>query len=358
MPLIEKFIQFTSKHRFFAHFTYWAGTYILTIAQYKSNIAPRYTFNQELLNCLFFIAFAAITSSFLAYFVLPRLLAGKQYVRTLVIAVIALYLIMALSRLSVVYFLEPIIRPRPFEQESLLEIFTDLDYLFWNYLVHASSFAFVFIFIKLLKDQYVVNKRAILLEKQKADIELTALKAQLNPHFLFNTLNNIYALSILQSPRTSSAIARLSEILDTLLYRSGKMFVPVSQEITLLQNYIELEKLRYDDRLIVSIEQRVERDIDIAPLILLSLVENAFKHGAGEDAGSPQIRILIAQEKDRFIFEVSNTFKMKADQQWGIGLENIRKQLALLYPETHIFETAMVQHVFTAKLELRLNQPD
>ncbi|ASZ12473.1 sensor histidine kinase [Chitinophaga pendula] len=358
MPLIEKFIQFTGKYRFLAHFTYWLGTYVLTMARYKSNIIQRYTFSQELINSLFFVGFAAITSYFLAYFVLPRLLAGRHYIRTLIISIIALYFIMALSRVSVIYFMEPMIRPRPFEQESPLEIFTDLEYLFWNYFIHAFSFAFVFIFMKLLKDQYVVNKRAMILEKQKADIELTALKAQLNPHFLFNTLNNIYSLSVLQSPRTSSAIARLSEILDTLLYRSDKMFVPVSQEITLLQNYIELERLRYDERLKISFQHQIERDIEIAPLILLSLVENAFKHGAGEDAGCPEIVIRLNQKQELLSFGISNTFKAKGDQQWGIGLENIRKQLALLYPETHTFETTIIQHVFTAKLELRLNQPE
>ncbi|WP_341840276.1 sensor histidine kinase [Chitinophaga caseinilytica] len=357
MPLIERFIQFTSKYRFLTHFTYWLCVYILSIARYNTYTNPTYTFGQELLNSFFFIGFAAITSYFLTYFSLPRFLAGKHYLRTFLITMFGLYLIMALSRTFVVYFLEPIIRPKPFSQEPLLEIFTDVDYLFWNYFIHSFSFAFVFIFIKLLKDQYVVNKRALDLEKQKADIELQALKAQLNPHFLFNTLNNIYSLSILHSPKTSPAIARLSEILDTLLYRSGKPFVPVSQEIALLQNYIELEKLRYNDRLAVSFEHRVAQDVEIAPLILLSLTENAFKHGAGEDAGCPEIRISLTQEKNQFVFEISNTFREKVNGQLGIGLENIRKQLALLYPETHTFEIMADQRVFTAKLALRLNLP-
>ncbi len=160
----------------------------------------------------------------------------------------------------------------------------------------------------------MVNKRALDLEKQKADIELMALKAQLNPHFLFNTLNNIYSLSVMQSPRTSPAIARLSEILDTLLYRSGGMYVPVSQEIALLQNYIELEKLRYDDRLVVTFDHHTTDDAGIAPLILLSLAENAFKHGAGEDAGSPEIHINLHQHQDQLTFTISNTFRAQENR--------------------------------------------
>ncbi|MBV8253125.1 MAG: sensor histidine kinase [Chitinophaga sp.] len=356
MPLVERFLQFTSKYRFLTHFTYWIGTYVLAMSRYNSATDNEYSFQQEMVNSFFFISYAAITSYFFAYFVLPRVLTGKQYIKTLFSSLAGLYVIMVISRIITIYIMEPLIRRRPFEQESIPEILTDMHYLFWHYFIHAFSFAFVFIFIKLLKDQYVVNKRALDLEKQKADMELMALKAQLNPHFLFNTLNNIYSLSILQSPQTSPAIARLSEILDTLLYRSGKMFVPVSQEITLLQNYIELEKLRYDERLIISFEHQVQQDVAIAPLILLSLTENAFKHGAGEDAGSPQIQIKLTQNQDKLTFEISNTFQIKVDQQLGIGLENIRKQLLLLYSETHTFETTVAQRVFTAKLELCLNQ--
>ncbi|WP_158538650.1 sensor histidine kinase [Chitinophaga skermanii] len=310
---------------------------------------------QESVNSIFFIAFAAITSYFLAYIILPRLLHKGKTVQTVVIMVLGLYVINVFSRISVVYLLEPLIRTRPFEQESIWEIVTDIDYLFMVYFVHAFSYAFIFVFIKLLKDQYVINKRALNLEKQKADIELMALKSQLNPHFLFNTLNNIYSLSIMQSPQTSPAIARLSEILDTLLYRSSNLFVPISQEIQLLNNYIELEKLRYDDRLEISLDIQVERDVHIAPLILLSLVENSFKHGAGEDAGSPKIHIQLLLQNHLLSFVVSNTFQSKVDQQIGIGLDNISKQLNLLYPETHTFETVVAQQTFTAKLNLVLN---
>nr|WP_295875117.1 histidine kinase [uncultured Chitinophaga sp.] len=359
MPLIERIILFTGKHRLLAHCLYWLVICTLSATRYATrypNASTGEPFNNLLFVGLFELGSTAPITYFLAYWVLPQLLTAKHYFRTVTVSLTVLYLISAATRLSVVYILEPLIRAKPFNQESVQVIFTDMSALFFNYFFQAFTYASVFIFIKLLKDQYVVSKRAMELEKQKADIELSALKAQLNPHFLFNTLNNIYSLSILQSPQTSPSIARLSAILDTLLYRSDKMFVPVSQEISLLQNYIELEKLRYDDRLMVSFEHRVERDVAVAPLILLSLTENAFKHGAGEDAGSPEIKIVLTQQDGRLSFVISNTFKQKVNQQLGIGLENIRKQLALLYPESHTFETSVAQRIFTAKLELRLNQ--
>lgn len=356
MPLVERFLQFTHRYRFLTHLTYWSGAYMLSLSENYSDKDQTYGFQGEMVNTAFFLGYATITAYFLAYFVLPRVFTGKQYLKTFFSSIVMLYIIMVVSRIVTIYIEEPLIRPRPFEQESIPEILTDVHFLFLHYFLHAFSYASVFIFIKLLKDQYLINKKALDLEKQKADMELMALKAQLNPHFLFNTLNNIYSLSIMQSPQTSPSIARLSAILDTLLYRSGDMFVPVSQEIALLQNYIELEKLRYDERLIISFEYQVQRDVVIAPLILLSLAENAFKHGAGEDTGSPEIQMKLTQFQDKFTFEISNTFKIKVDQQLGIGLENIRKQLQLLYPETHTFETTVAQRVFTAKLELCLNQ--
>jgi LytS/YehU family sensor histidine kinase len=114
------------------------------------------------------------------------------------------------------------------------------------------------------------------------------LKTQLNPHFLFNTLNNIYVLSLENSEKTQKSIEKLSKILDHVLFRCNTKYVSLSSEIELLENYIELEKLRYDDRLQINFNNHIEQDVKIAPLILLSLVENAFKHGAGEDSVSPK----------------------------------------------------------------------
>jgi LytS/YehU family sensor histidine kinase len=163
------------------------------------------------------------------------------------------------------------------------------------------------------------------------------LKAQLNPHFLFNTLNNIYSLSLNHSPVTSAAIGRLAEILDYILHQCNGVYVPVSGEVALLNNYIDLEKLRYDERLTVNFISSVEKDLQIAPLILLSLVENAFKHGAANETGSPVINIELTARENYFNFVVSNTFTPMVPKQKAnsIGLINLRHQLELIYPGKH-----------------------
>ena len=187
------------------------------------------------------------------------------------------------------------------------------------------------------------------------------LKTQLNPHFLFNTLNNIYSLSFTSSPATSESIARLAEILDHILYRCDTQFAPLSAEIALLKNYIELEKLRYDKRLIVRFDTRIEREIVIAPLVLLSLVENAFKHGAGDDTGSPTIAIDLRVKEQDFVFNISNTVaaQKNRDEQPSverIGLNNLRRQLDLIYGGDYSLEVTRQSDYFKVRLTIALKQ--
>jgi LytS/YehU family sensor histidine kinase len=215
--------------------------------------------------------------------------------------------------------------------------------------------AFVFMLLKLLKDQLLIQKRTLSLEKEKAETELKLLKTQLNPHFLFNTLNNIYSLSLSNSPVTSTSIGRLSEILDYLLYRCDSPYVPVSGEIHLLKNYIGLEKLRYDERLKIEFTCQVSEQVQIAPMILLSILENAFKHGTGNDAGKPVIRIDLHADRNLLTFKVVNTFQAKdAVNAGNIGLSNLTRQLDLLYPQKHMLLIEQSENLFIVDLKLNL----
>ncbi|TKC10300.1 histidine kinase [Pedobacter polaris] len=297
-----------------------------------------------------------LASYFVAYFIIPKLLRGKNYLLVILYFIAGGYIISAFLRIAVVHVLEPIVRTPPFNQESIFEILTDIHVLFTVYFLQNFSLAWIFGFIKLLKDQYLVKQRTLLLEKEKTESELKILKAQLNPHFLFNTLNNIYSLSLVNSPITSKSIAGLSEILDHILYRCNDIYVPISTEIALLKNYIGLEKLRYDDRLMVNFTHYIDDDKPIAPLILLSIVENAFKHGASEDIGKPIINIDLKLIKNDFHFRVSNTFLSKKEQIGNnkIGLDNIRRQLEMIYPGNHQFNIVIEESTFITTLTIKL----
>ncbi|WP_241480003.1 sensor histidine kinase [Kordia jejudonensis] len=290
-------------------------------------------------------------SYFLAYWLLPKFLYTKKYVLFTIYAVISAYIICAFSRVLMVHIAEPMFRPMPFHQEPILEILTDWGKLISGYFLTIYSIALFFLLIKLTFER--IEEQS--LKKEKTAIELKMLKAQLNPHFLFNTLNNIYSLSIINSPKTSESIGKLSEILDYVLYRCNQKYVPLAGEITLLENYISLERLRYDERLEVTFTHHVAPQTEIAPLILLSMVENAFKHGAGEDSGSPKITINLTQEEDVLTFTVFNTTaKLPQEKSGGaIGLENSKKQLELLYPNTHTIAIEQQENSFQVVITLK-----
>ncbi|RYD74772.1 MAG: histidine kinase, partial [Sphingobacteriales bacterium] len=348
MPLAAKIEDFIARHRVLSHILFWLLMYAILLGRFEPFDEPYDPFIYDMLGYFFSMCYSMLFAYFIGYRILPRLLRADNYIWIMAEFLLGSYIISALARTITVHVEEPMVRKRPFDQEPVWEIWTDIPKLIQSYFIHAISLALVFIFLKLIKDQYAVNRRALELKNQKAEKELNSLKEQLNPHFLFNTLNNIYSLSVLNSPKTSDSIARLSGILDHLIYKCSSMFVPVEQEIELLNNYIELEKLRYDERLKINFHHSIDRNANIAPLVLISLLENAFKHGAGEEAGNAYIDINLTLQKDNFSFEIKNSMGavVQDKQSHGIGLINIKKQLELIYPVRHSFNTFIESDYF------------
>ncbi|MET0466995.1 MAG: histidine kinase [Chitinophagaceae bacterium] len=354
MPLIERIVNFSSAHRLLSHVIFWLIVAVIFLNRYT--IEEYDELDKIIYRHCYYMSFMILASYFIAYIIIPKLILSKHYFQVILYFLGGSYVICVCSRVAVIYLLEPLIRPAPFGQESLWEIMTDIPKLFTHYFALAFSAAWVFAFIKLIRDQYLVQRRSLKLEKEKAQTELKVLKAQLNPHFLFNTLNNIYSLSLMNSPVTSRAIYELSEILDHVLYRCNNTYVPISEEIRLIGNYVELEKLRYTEKLKVSFKHTIDEHMEIAPLLLLSLVENAFKHGAGESVGRPFVNIDLRLEQGMFRFEVANSFlpdnRMPGDER--IGLSNIRKQLDLLYGDRYKLNISDNQEIFVVLLTIDL----
>ncbi|WP_165769787.1 sensor histidine kinase [Flavobacterium araucananum] len=354
MTPFEKIIKFATAHRITTHVIFWVFVFIMFFSKNTSSDSEGLWI--DVLYTVYYEICSMIAAYFLSYRILPRLMTPQKHNWVWAELFLGTYIISLAARITMIYGIEPITRTPLIPQESIQEILTDLPTLFVVYSLHILSLSVFFIFIKLIKDQHIIQKRALELEKQKAETELKILKAQLNPHFLFNTLNNIYSLSIINSPITSKSIAVLSEILDCILYRCNSTCVPVSQEITLIENYISLEKLRYDERLSVIFNHEIDQNGLIAPLILLSLVENAFKHGAGEDVGiAPKIEIDLKLVNDNFEFKIRNTINKEFEAESGkIGLNNIIQQLDKIYPEHYTFNVTKTDDDFTAELKINL----
>ena len=182
-------------------------------------------------------------------------------------------------------------------------------------------------------------------ERIRTDAELKNLRNQLNPHFLLNTLNNIYALIAFDPDKAQVAVGELSKLLRHALYDNQKHFVPLYKEVEFIENYIDLMKMRVTNN--VKINTNIDIDEDdstpIAPLIFISLIENAFKHGISQ-AGDGEIDITITNKDDRITCEITNTNHPKRDNDKsgsGIGLEQVAKRLELMYPNRYTWEKGL-----------------
>lgn len=189
--------------------------------------------------------------------------------------------------------------------------------------------------IRLLRKQYHSRLKESELQREKTETELKYLKNQINPHFLFNTLNNIYSLARKQSEKTPEAVMKLSKLMRFMLYESNHPRILLTDELKLIEDYIALEELRYSDRLVVEFKQKLDKpDQHIAPLLLIHFVENAFKHGAGESRFESAIIIDVKLEKGHLTVNIINTKEsvFGSGKEKQIGLENVKRQLQLLYP--------------------------
>lgn len=207
----------------------------------------------------------------------------------------------------------------------------------------------------LLMARFYKNQQKLLqLNEQKKTAELSALKHQLNPHFLFNTLNNLYALSLKKADETPEAISKLSDILDYMLYRCNEQFVSLYKEVELIENYLTLEQIRYSKRVAVTFKNEVTTDVKIAPLLLLTFIENAFKHGVSEELKQAKIAISLKVDDAKIFFTIFNTIPKTAaytsNGDAAIGLKNVKKQLELLYPNSHILDIDKTTDSYTVNL--------
>lgn len=195
-------------------------------------------------------------------------------------------------------------------------------------------------------------------EREKLAAELKFLKSQINPHFLFNVLNNVYALSLLKSDQTPEVVMKLSEMLRYMLYQSGHERASLEQEISYIQHYIALQQLKDDEPLSVQLDLQVNNPTArIAPMLLIPFVENAFKHSKIEDTQQGWIKISLGEMDNQLVFSVSNSLpsgEFTKDLTGGIGLTNVQRRLELEYPGKHQLDIKKMPQSFSIELTISL----
>ncbi len=194
--------------------------------------------------------------------------------------------------------------------------------------------------------------------RKNTEAELAWLKNQLNPHFLFNTLNNISGLTQIDADAAQDNIARLSDLLRYAMYETNKEFVPIAGEMEFMENYVNLMKLRCNEMTTVTTEFHVEQSIDIAPLLFISPIENAFKHGVSSNRPS-FVKVMLKMEGNELVFVCYNSNYPKDDHNRsgsGIGMDNLRRRLELLYPGRYRFEYKLIRDEYHVTIRIRMEK--
>lgn len=322
------------------HFIFWITYFLLNFLRFGSiNGDYWYSFKSNLVE----FPLNIIISYFTIYYLIPRYIIKKKYIKFFILLVLSLILFYIL-RTSLNYILvTKNIWP---ESEGLQEAFTInhvveviIGAIYVIGLVSAIKLTFEWVKEKRINDK---------LQKMQLQMELNFLKSQIQPHFFFNTLNNLYALVINRSPNAPDVVLKLSEIMQYILYEVKEPTISLLKAINYIHSYLELEKLRYGDAIKSSINIKGDiDDLEIPPLIFLPFIENCFKHGT---KNNDEIKVDINFEvKDNFLFfTAKNTFQNIEENQSkrGIGIDNVERRLQLLYGDRYTLKTNITNNNF------------
>ncbi len=298
----------------------------------------------------------------LMYFVIPRFLLKQRYWLTAVWTTLLFIATAVLSVLLGSLIIDPL-RAVAFDGMFSNQFRTVAANVFLSLLAGlrgAITIGGVAAAIKLMKYWYVKEQRNLQLQKENIASQLQLLKAQVHPHFLFNTLNNIYSFTQTTSPAAAKMVTGLSGLLRYMLYEGSQPSVPLGKEITMIRDYINLEKMRYGNKLELHLDlPQHTHGLYIAPLLLLPLVENCFKHGTSHMLENPWINLQIEITDQQMRMKLINgkvSGRHNANPHTGIGIRNVQKRLSLLYPGKHELTITHEEEVFIVNLKITLEQ--
>ncbi len=345
-------MNFTIKEKssIYPHFIFWSVVWLFYIFVFSYNSAD---INYVLFFSTLLIPITAIPTYFMVAFLIPKYLASKKYVLfgiyTLSTLLFTILCILLLLMLSVGYV-------NNFSFEDLPPMGKNYIYLTLLVFLIVSLVSFVSIWRKNTQTSMKnveLQKQLLTAQLKMKEQELAYLKNQIHPHFLFNTLNTIYGFALKKSKDTPDVILKFSNLLDYILYQTNKTEVPLVDELNHLEQYIDLEKIRFPETLKICVNKKIGNEkFQIAPMLLLPFVENAFKHGSIID-DCLRINIDIETRENELFFSIKNTFQ-KQNVKEGLGLKNIKERLELLYPGNYDLQVETKSEWF--EITLQLNQ--
>ena len=300
-----------------------------------------------LIDTMVLLTFHAAVSYFNNYFLVPRFLLTKQYI-TYLSAVI-------LSVLGVCFPLT-VTAHIIIQNKDLQSLVWSSAFLFFIGLSVLFTVIFTMV-LKFVKQWYKDQKSTRELQQVQLQTELKFLKSQINPHFLFNSLNNLYALTLKKSDLAPQLVLRLSDILRYILYESNAGTVSLAKEMKHVKDYVEIERLRLGNAVNIDLnlpDNDLLSGFEIEPMLYLTLVENAFKHSENVIPEKRYVKILAEPVEKGFRFLIENSFNPsnKSKERGGIGLQNIKKRLILTYPNKHTLNSLVNNEVYSVDLKI------
>jgi sensor histidine kinase YesM len=338
--MMDFFARHTVIKKLALHALFW----LLILSYFGWGFSAASDFATSFINMLWYLPGFMLLVYSLIYYLIPVFLTRKKYWQFLSLLLLVLLLCLLYSEL-----VKLVLQSKVFNGVTMNEGREVLPY------IHVAGIA---ISINLLNYWYRQKQQTIEAQQQKTAAELELLKSQVHPHFLFNTLNNLYAHILDQSPMAPEIVLKLSGLLRFMIYESSVPLIPLAAEIKLLQEYISLEQLRYGDRLDVSLAVTGQLEgKQIAPLLILPLIENAFKHGTSNQTEQCWISFDMHVTDQGMHFKLVNSKEAgpvtRVFETGGIGLQNVKKRLDLLYPGKHSFAAEHDKDVFIVNLYLQ-----
>ncbi len=290
----------------------------------------------------------------ISYLIIPKFLLKKKYFTAILLIILCFLLVLIMDILITKHLIFPYSYAKTGKEGGVISL---LYFISWEGLP-----IFMFAAIKLLKLRFKEQLEKEQLAKENVKAELALLKAQLHPHFLFNTLNNIYYLALEKSDKTPVLIEKISAVLRSVLYECNTDKISIEQEIHLIENYMELEKIRYEEAFSLEYKKDIDNPaMKISPLILFTFVENSFKHGVSNHSDKRWIFMHIETKDNKLYFSIKNS-KVEENNndemhyRSGIGLRNVKRRLHLLYPNAHSISIKSDPEEFSVELELEVNK--
>lgn len=339
-----------SQKRIYFHIAYWICAVLLFTFLWGTRYNNYWVcFYNELV----FLPIKLGVTYFGLYYIIPKLLVKRKYIRLIVASVLMITAGGILQRILVYYSFIPLLGM----SDLNTPLFDTIEIL--NHMININSVMIIPFALKLYSYSLEKENRILTLSQEKTKAELLFLRSQIQPHFLFNVLNDLYAMALKQSDKTADVILKLSDLMRYVLQESTADVVSIEKEINYIRNYIDLEKLRYGNRF--SVDLQVTGDISkclVAPLLLLPFVENAFKHSTTNEITGAWISIEIMIDKHELTLVVANSYDpgiLKSDHiSSGIGIKNIRQRLDILYPAHHTFVTERNDNSYKSILKINL----